>query len=100
MSSDRNQKGWKRLARTGQSDKFGLGPTARATWWAKSAARALSSVTGPPQSHPGEKYAYGNQGMNVAARVVEIVSGMPYEEFRGVVYEQLLDAIATHRVAD
>jgi CubicO group peptidase (beta-lactamase class C family) len=44
-------------------------------------ARALSSVTGPLQSHPGEKYAYGNQGMNIAARVVEVVSGMPYEEF-------------------
>jgi CubicO group peptidase (beta-lactamase class C family) len=43
--------------------------------------RALSSVTGPLQSQPGDKYAYGNQGMNVAARVVEIVSGMPYEEF-------------------
>ena len=44
-------------------------------------ARALSSVTGPLQWQPGEKYAYGNQGMNVAARVVEVVSGMPYEEF-------------------
>jgi len=44
-------------------------------------ARALSSVTGPLQSQPGEKYAYGNQGMNVAARVVEVVSGVPYEEF-------------------
>ncbi len=44
-------------------------------------ARALSSVTGPLQSQPGDKYAYGNQGMNIAARVVEIVSGMPYEEF-------------------
>jgi CubicO group peptidase (beta-lactamase class C family) len=44
-------------------------------------ARALSSVTGPLQSQPGEKYAYGNQSMNVAARVVEVVSGMPYEEF-------------------
>jgi len=43
--------------------------------------RALSSVTGPLQSHPGDKYAYGNQGMNIAARIVEIVSGMPYEEF-------------------
>jgi CubicO group peptidase (beta-lactamase class C family) len=38
-------------------------------------------VTGPLQSQPGEKYAYGNQGMNIAARIVEIVSGMPYEEF-------------------
>jgi CubicO group peptidase (beta-lactamase class C family) len=44
-------------------------------------ARALSSVTGPLRSQPGEKYAYGNQGMNVAARVVELVSGMPYEQF-------------------
>jgi CubicO group peptidase (beta-lactamase class C family) len=44
-------------------------------------ARALSSVTGPLQWQPGEKYQYGNQGMNIAARVVEIVSGMPYEAF-------------------
>ncbi|MGA2253087.1 MAG: serine hydrolase domain-containing protein [Thermoguttaceae bacterium] len=44
-------------------------------------ARALSSVTGPLQSQPGDKYAYGNQGMNIAARIVEIVSGMPYEDF-------------------
>lgn len=43
--------------------------------------RAISSVTGPLQSQPGEKYAYGNQGMNIAARVVEIVSGMAYEDF-------------------
>jgi CubicO group peptidase (beta-lactamase class C family) len=43
-------------------------------------ARALSSVTGPLQWQPGEKYAYGNQGMNIAARIVEIVSGMPYED--------------------
>lgn len=44
-------------------------------------ARALSSVTGPLQWQPGDKYAYGNQGMNIAARIVEIVSGMPYEAF-------------------
>ena len=43
--------------------------------------RALSSVTGPLQWQPGSKYAYGNQDINIAARVVEIVSGMPYEEF-------------------
>ena len=41
----------------------------------------LSSVTGPLQWQPGDRYAYGNQGMNIAARIVEIVSGMPYEEF-------------------
>jgi len=44
-------------------------------------ARALSSVTGPLQWQPGEKYQYGNQGMNIAARIVEIVSGEPYEDF-------------------
>ena len=44
-------------------------------------ARALSSATGPLQWQPGEKYQYGNQGMNIAARVVEIVSGLPYEDF-------------------
>ncbi|HTI70604.1 MAG TPA: serine hydrolase domain-containing protein [Candidatus Limnocylindria bacterium] len=43
--------------------------------------RALSTVTGPLQWQPGDKYAYGNQGMNIAARIVEIVSGMPYEDF-------------------
>jgi CubicO group peptidase (beta-lactamase class C family) len=44
-------------------------------------ARALSSVTGPLQWQPGDKWAYGNQGINIAARIVEIVSGMPYEQF-------------------
>ena len=44
-------------------------------------ARALSSVTGPLQWQPGDKYAYGNQGMNIAARLVELLSGMSYEEF-------------------
>jgi len=44
-------------------------------------ARALSSVSGPLQWQPGDKYAYGNQGMNIAARIVEIVSGMSYEDF-------------------
>ena len=44
-------------------------------------ARALSSVTGPLQWQPGDKYSYGNQGMNIAARIVEIVSGVPYEVF-------------------
>jgi len=44
-------------------------------------ARAISSVTGPLQWQPGEKYQYGNQSMNIAARVVEIASGMPYETF-------------------
>jgi CubicO group peptidase (beta-lactamase class C family) len=44
-------------------------------------ARALSSVTGPLQWQPGDRYAYGNQGMNIAAHIVETVSGVPYEAF-------------------
>jgi len=44
-------------------------------------ARALASVNGPLQWQPGDKYAYGNQGMNIAARVVEVVSGLSYEDF-------------------
>jgi CubicO group peptidase (beta-lactamase class C family) len=43
--------------------------------------RALSSVTGPLQWQPGDQYQYGNQDINIAARVVEIVSGMPYQDF-------------------
>nr|AUN37495.1 beta-lactamase class C [uncultured bacterium] len=44
-------------------------------------ARALSTVTGPLQWQPGDKYSYGNQGMNIAARIVEIITGQPYEDF-------------------
>src|SRR5258708_35086663 len=36
-------------------------------------ARSLSSVTVPLQWQPGDKYQDGNQGMNNAAPVVEIV---------------------------
>jgi CubicO group peptidase (beta-lactamase class C family) len=53
-------------------------------------ARAIASVTGPLQWQPGEKYQYGNQGMNIAARIVEIVSQMPYEEF---VQKRLFDPL-------
>ena len=44
-------------------------------------ARVLSSVSGPLQWQPGDRYSYGNQGMNIAARIVEIVSSVPYEVF-------------------
>lgn len=33
------------------------------------------------QSEPGTRYQYANAGINSAARVVEVVAGMPYEEF-------------------
>jgi len=35
----------------------------------------------PLVSDPGTKYAYANAGLNTAARIVEVVSGMPYEQF-------------------
>ncbi len=33
------------------------------------------------QSQPGEKYAYSNAGINTVGRIIELVSGMPYEHF-------------------
>jgi len=35
----------------------------------------------PLQSEPGAKYAYSNAGINIAGRIVEVVSKMHYEEF-------------------
>ena len=35
----------------------------------------------PLQSQPGEKYAYSNAGINTAGRIIEVVSGMSYEDF-------------------
>jgi CubicO group peptidase (beta-lactamase class C family) len=35
----------------------------------------------PLQSEPGTKYQYSNAGINTAGRIIEVVSGMPYEEF-------------------
>jgi CubicO group peptidase (beta-lactamase class C family) len=35
----------------------------------------------PLQYEPDTKYQYSNAGINTAARILEVVSGMPYEEF-------------------
>ena len=35
----------------------------------------------PLQWEPGSKYQYSNAGINTAARIIEVVSGMTYEEF-------------------
>jgi CubicO group peptidase (beta-lactamase class C family) len=35
----------------------------------------------PLQTEPGTKYAYSNAGINTAGRIIEVVSGLPYEEF-------------------
>ncbi|HEY3857186.1 MAG TPA: serine hydrolase domain-containing protein [Verrucomicrobiae bacterium] len=41
----------------------------------------MSYAMSPLEFEPGTKYAYANAGINTAARIIEIVSGMPYEEF-------------------
>ena len=35
----------------------------------------------PLQYEPGSKYQYSNAGINTAGRIIEVVSGIPYEEF-------------------
>jgi CubicO group peptidase (beta-lactamase class C family) len=35
----------------------------------------------PLQFEPGSQYQYANTGTNTAGRILEVVSGMPYEEF-------------------
>jgi CubicO group peptidase (beta-lactamase class C family) len=35
----------------------------------------------PLQFEPGTKYQYSNAGINTAGRIIEVVSGMPYEDF-------------------
>ena len=35
----------------------------------------------PLHSHPGTAYCYSNMGINAAGRIIELVSGMTYEDF-------------------
>jgi CubicO group peptidase (beta-lactamase class C family) len=44
-------------------------------------AAALSYALTPLKYEPGSKYDYSNAGVNTAGRIIEVVSGMPYEEF-------------------
>ncbi|MGD0089696.1 MAG: serine hydrolase domain-containing protein [Planctomycetota bacterium] len=43
------------------------------------AVRSYAAV--PLQFEPGTKHQYANAGLNTAGRIIEVVSGMPYEEF-------------------
>ena len=43
--------------------------------------RVRSYAQQPLNSQPGTKYAYSNEGINTAGRIIEVVSGMPYEAF-------------------
>ena len=42
---------------------------------------AASYAATPLKFEPGKDYAYSNAGINTAGRIIEVVSGMPYEEF-------------------
>jgi CubicO group peptidase (beta-lactamase class C family) len=41
----------------------------------------LTFTMNPLEFQPGEGYRYSNEGIDTAGRVIEIVSGMPYEKF-------------------
>jgi CubicO group peptidase (beta-lactamase class C family) len=41
----------------------------------------MSYAMGPLDFEPGTKYSYSNAGINTAGRIIEVVSGMPYEDF-------------------
>ncbi len=41
----------------------------------------LANTMVPLESEPGTKYKYSNPGINTVGRMVEVVSGMPYERF-------------------
>lgn len=45
------------------------------------AARVRSYAMLPLEFEPDSKYAYSNAGINTAGRIIEVVSGMPYETF-------------------
>ncbi len=42
---------------------------------------AITYAMSPLQFQPDSKYAYANAGINTAGRIIEVVSGMPYEQF-------------------
>ena len=44
-------------------------------------ARVRSYAMTPLDFEPDSKYAYSNTGINTAGRVIEVVSGMPFEKF-------------------
>lgn len=41
----------------------------------------LSYAKAPLEHEPGSKFLYSNCGINTAGRIIEVVSGMPFEEF-------------------
>ncbi len=43
--------------------------------------RVVSYALTPLQSEPGTRYSYSNAGINTAGRIIEVVSGVAYEQF-------------------
>ena len=41
----------------------------------------VSYALTPLKSEPGAKYDYSNAGTNTAGRIIEVISGLPYEQF-------------------
>ena len=50
----------------------------------------LSYALSPLQYEPGSKYQYSNEGINTAGRLIEVLSGLPYETF---LRKRLLDPL-------
>lgn len=45
-------------------------------------AEAVHAYAAEPLAYqPGTDYSYSNEGINIAGRIVEVISGMPYEAF-------------------
>jgi CubicO group peptidase (beta-lactamase class C family) len=44
-------------------------------------AAVLTYGLGPLKTEPSTKYDYSNAGINTGGRIIEVVSGMPYEQF-------------------
>jgi CubicO group peptidase (beta-lactamase class C family) len=45
------------------------------------AEAVASNAANPLQSQPGTTYSYSNAGINAAGRIIEVISGMLYEDF-------------------
>jgi len=41
----------------------------------------LTYAMSPLQFEPGSKYQYSNAGINTAGRIIEVITGIPYEDF-------------------
>jgi CubicO group peptidase (beta-lactamase class C family) len=52
--------------------------------------RAADYARLPLQFEPGSKFSYANAGLNTVGRIIEVVSGLPYEKF---LQERLLDPL-------